>query len=86
MTNSNIPENEMIVPTSGSHNCGGRCILKAHVRGGRIVRISTDSDIPDTEAVPQLRGCLRCLSYREYLYHPDRLKYPLKRTGKRGEG
>lgn len=74
-----------IVPTSGSHNCGGRCIVKAHVKEGVIVRISTD-DEPDTEARPQLRACLRCRSYRNRLYHPDRLKYPMKRVGKRGEG
>lgn len=77
---------EKIVPTSGGHNCGGRCVIKAHVRDNRIVRISTDDDIPDTEQVPQLRGCLRCRSYRDRLYHPDRLKYPMKRVGKRGEG
>ncbi|WP_338824999.1 Dimethyl sulfoxide reductase DmsA [Moorella humiferrea] len=74
-----------IVPTSGAHNCGGRCIVKAHVKDGVIVRITTD-DAPDTEALPQLRACLRCRAYRNRLYHPDRLKYPMKRVGKRGEG
>ncbi|MBE3573509.1 MAG: molybdopterin-dependent oxidoreductase, partial [Moorella humiferrea] len=78
-------EGVKIVPTSGSHNCGGRCIVKAHVKDGVIVRITTD-DAPDTEARPQLRACLRCRSYRKRLYHPDRLKYPMKRVGKRGEG
>lgn len=77
---------EKIVPTSGGHNCGGRCVIRAHVRDNRIVRISTEEDIADTETVPQLRGCLRCRSYRNRLYHPDRLKYPMKRVGKRGEG
>nr|WP_092069069.1 DMSO/selenate family reductase complex A subunit [Dendrosporobacter quercicolus]NSL47330.1 molybdopterin-dependent oxidoreductase [Dendrosporobacter quercicolus DSM 1736]SDL85505.1 anaerobic dimethyl sulfoxide reductase subunit A [Dendrosporobacter quercicolus] len=77
---------EKIVRTSGSHNCGGRCLIQVHVRDGRIVRISTEDDIPDTPQKPQLRGCLRCRSYRERLYHPDRLKYPMKRVGKRGEG
>ncbi len=24
--------------------------------------------------------------YRKFVYHPDRLKYPMKRVGKRGEG
>lgn len=79
-------EVEKIVLTSGSLNCGGRCILKAHVREGRIVRISTDDDIKDTPEMPQLRGCLRCRSYRDYMYHPDRLTHPLKRIGNRGEG
>lgn len=74
------------VPTSGTHNCGGRCLLRAHVCNGRIVRISSDDSHPDTPDLPQLRGCMRCLGYRERLYHPDRLKYPMKRVGKRGEG
>lgn len=77
---------EKIVPVTGSHNCGGRCLLKAHVRDGRVIRISSDDFTADGPACPQLRGCMRCLGYRERLYHPDRLLYPLKRTGKRGEG
>ena len=78
--------NEKIVKTSGSHNCGGRCVIKAHVKNNRIVRISTEDDIIDTFNVPQLRGCLRCRSYRNRIYNHNRLKYPMKRVGKRGEG
>ncbi|EGO63727.1 anaerobic dimethyl sulfoxide reductase, A subunit, DmsA/YnfE [Acetonema longum DSM 6540] len=84
MSEARVPE--MVVLTAGSHNCGGRCRIKAHVSDGIITRISTDDDIPDTPQMPQLRGCLRCRSYRDRLYHPDRLKYPMKRVGKRGEG
>lgn len=80
-----INDEEIIVPTAGSHNCGGRCVLKAHVKQGVIQRITSD-DEPDTIKFPQLRACLKCRSYRERLYHPDRLKYPMKRVGKRGEG
>lgn len=79
-------QNEKIVRTSGSHNCGGRCMINLHVKDNRIVRISSEDDIPDTEEMPQLRGCLKCRSYRDRMYHPDRLKYPMKRVGKRGEG
>lgn len=74
-----------IVPVVCNHNCGGRCILKAHVKEGKIVRISTD-DSPDTDRNPQLRACLKGRSTHSRLYHPDRLLYPLKRVGKRGEG
>lgn len=77
---------EKIVRSSGSHNCGGRCIIKLHVRDNRIVRISTDDDSKDSDSQLQLRGCLKCRAYRDLLYNPDRLKYPLKRVGKRGEG
>ncbi|HWI60706.1 MAG TPA: molybdopterin-dependent oxidoreductase, partial [Symbiobacteriaceae bacterium] len=76
---------EQIIATACAHNCGGRCVLKAHVTDGRIVRITTDTE-PDAPDAPQLRACLRGRSYRSRIYHPDRLQHPLKRTGRRGEG
>jgi len=56
-------------------------MLKVHVEGGRIVRIETDNG-----EEPQLRACLRGRAYRQRVYSPDRLKYPMKRVGARGEG
>jgi anaerobic dimethyl sulfoxide reductase subunit A len=35
---------------------------------------------------PQYRACLKGRAYRQLVYHPDRLKYPLRRVGERGEG
>ncbi|MFH1734272.1 MAG: molybdopterin-dependent oxidoreductase, partial [bacterium] len=71
----------VIVPTGCCHDCGGRCVLKAHVKDGRVIRFETDSGDD-----PQLRACLRGRSYRQRLYSPDRLQYPLRRTGERGQG
>ena len=68
-----------------AHNCGGRCVLVAHVRDGRIVRLDAD-DRPDDLRAPQLRACVRGRAYLRRQYHPDRLLTPLKRTGRRGEG
>jgi len=68
-----------------AHNCGGRCLLIAHIKDGVITRLETD-DRPDSVADPQLRACVRGRAYLRRQYHPDRLKYPLKRVGKRGEG
>jgi anaerobic dimethyl sulfoxide reductase subunit A len=68
-----------------AHNCGGRCLLIAHIRDGVITRLDTD-DRPDTLIAPQLRACVRGRAYLRRQYHPDRLQYPLKRVGKRGEG
>lgn len=56
-------------------------MLKVHVHEGKIVRMETD----DGEE-PQLRACLRGRAYRQRVYAPDRLKYPMKRVGPRGEG
>jgi anaerobic dimethyl sulfoxide reductase subunit A len=68
-----------------AHNCGGRCLLIAHIQDGRIVRLETD-DRPDQLAAPQLRACVRGRAYLRRQYHPERLKYPLKRIGPRGAG
>lgn len=68
-------------------NCGSRCPFKVHVKDGVAVRISPEDGID--EAVfgqHQIRPCLRGRSARWRTYNPDRLKYPMKRTGKRGEG
>ncbi len=69
-----------------SHNCGGRCVLKLHVKDGRITRIETDDRLSDDISDPQLRACIRGRAYRRRQYHPERLRYPMKRIGKRGEG
>ncbi len=69
-----------------SHNCGGRCLLRVFVKDGVITRIEGDDRPTDTAADPQLRACIRGRAYRHRQYHPDRLKYPMKRVGPRGEG
>ncbi len=80
-----MKQDERIVSTTGNHNCGGRCLLEVHVRGNRALRISGSKRRFGPEG-RQLLPCVRCGSYLKRLYHPDRLKYPLMRVGKRGEG
>lgn len=77
---------ETIISTCSINNCGGRCVIKAHVRDGAVVRVSTDTNNEDDILTPQMRACIRGRGYKKMLYHPDRLKYPMKRVGKRGEG
>ena len=72
-----------IVRTTSTFDCGGRCPIKLHVKNNKILRIEGD-DIADTGQ--QLRTCLRCRAYRQYVHHPERLMHPLKRVGKKGEG
>ena len=72
---------EGINATACASHCGGTCLMKVHVQEGEITRIETD----DGEE-PQLRCCLRCRAYRQRVYAPDRLLYPLKRVGARGKG
>jgi anaerobic dimethyl sulfoxide reductase subunit A len=72
---------EQVIMTTCSSHCGGACGLKVYVKDGTITRIETD----DGEE-PQARACLRGRAYRQRVYDPDRLLYPLKRVGERGEG
>jgi len=52
-----------------------------HVTAGQIRRIETDSGQP-----PQYRACAKGRAYRQMVYAPERLRFPLKRTGRRGSG
>ncbi|MCB0044679.1 MAG: molybdopterin-dependent oxidoreductase [Caldilineaceae bacterium] len=77
---------EEIFWNSCNVNCGSRCLLQLHVKDGRVVRVETDDTGDDAYGHQQIRACLRGRSIRKRIYHPDRLKYPMKRTGKRGSG
>ena len=70
-----------VIPTGCSNHCGGACLLRVHVEDGEITRIETDNG-----EQPQIRACLRGRAYRQRVYAPDRLRFPMKRVGERGEG
>lgn len=67
-------------------NCPGRCSLKFHVKDDEVVWVDTYADGMADFDDPQPRACLRGRSYRRWLASPDRLSYPMKRVGKRGDG
>jgi len=79
--NEQKSDGEEVITTTCNTHCGGTCILKAYVKDEKITRLETD----DGEE-PQLRACLKGRAYRQRVYAPDRLKFPMKRTGQRGEG
>lgn len=58
----------------------GGCGLLVHVEENKVTKLKGDPGSFTRGYV-----CSKALAYRERLYHPDRLKYPLKRIGKRGE-
>ncbi|MEL0111424.1 MAG: molybdopterin-dependent oxidoreductase, partial [Rickettsiales bacterium] len=76
---------ETVVTSTCGHNCGGRCVVNAHVIDDRIVKISTDQRRWNPEH-PPLPACARGVGQIERVYHPDRLKYPMRRVGPRGSG
>jgi anaerobic selenocysteine-containing dehydrogenase len=56
--------------------------MLAWVRDGRIVRVSGDPDHPVTRGAI----CGKAVRYAERMYSPDRVLYPQRRVGPKGEG
>ncbi|CCJ88651.1 Anaerobic dimethyl sulfoxide reductase chain A [Cronobacter turicensis 564] len=82
-----IAPDERVVWSACTVNCGSRCPLRMHVTEGEIRYVETDNTgTDDYDGLHQVRACLRGRSMRRRVYNPDRLKYPMKRVGKRGEG
>ncbi len=76
-------EKTRLIRTVCPAHCGiDACGILAHVRGDRVVKVEP-AEFPD----PKLRRiCLRGLSSLDITYHPERLQYPMRRVGERGEG
>jgi len=62
--------------------CHQGCGVLLYVKDGRLVKVEGDPEFPSNRG----RLCPRCLALTQLVYHPDRLKYPLRRVGERGEG
>lgn len=71
---------ERIIPSMGRNNCGGRCRILIHEKDGKILSIKGDPNYPDK------MPCIKGLNYHKTFLGNDRLKTPMKRVGKRGEG
>ncbi|MDM2919454.1 molybdopterin-dependent oxidoreductase [Citrobacter freundii] len=80
------PAEEKVVWGACSVNCGSRCALQLHVKDDEVVWVESDTTGDDIYGQHQVRACLRGRSIRRRINHPDRLNYPMKRVGKRGEG
>lgn len=78
---------EKVIWSACTVNCGSRCPLRMHVVDGEIKYVETDNTGDDNyDGLHRVRACLRGRSMRRRVYNPDRLKYPMKRVGARGEG
>ncbi|MEA5021221.1 MAG: molybdopterin-dependent oxidoreductase [Gordonibacter sp.] len=72
---------EEVYPGCCRGGCGGGCPMNVHVRDGKIVKTSRiKNSKPDTD-----RLCHRGLAHALRVYGEERLKYPMKRAGERGE-
>ncbi|MFC1914247.1 molybdopterin-dependent oxidoreductase [Chloroflexota bacterium] len=68
-----------VIHTGGNHDCGGCCPYLVYVEEGKARKIEPYS-------APDHRACARCYAFPSVVHHKDRLLFPLKRTGTRGEG
>lgn len=62
--------------------CYHACSVLVRLEAGKVVSVEGDLQHPRTLGAI----CSKVLTSVEYLYHPDRLKHPLKRIGDRGSG
>jgi anaerobic selenocysteine-containing dehydrogenase len=63
-------------------NCQFGCGVLVRIEGGRVVKVEGDPD----NYLNKGKLCPKGEAVLEFLYHPERLRHPLKRTGARGEG
>jgi anaerobic selenocysteine-containing dehydrogenase len=77
--------------------CHDKCRVALHIRNGRLEkqtaditpvnRVYKDETSYEVELLKRrVTACSRARNAAEWYYHPDRLKFPKKRTGERGEG
>ncbi len=59
--------------------CHFNCGVLVEVKDGRVVGVKPDRDF-------NFSACEKTRMAEEFHYHPDRLNYPLKRDGARGQG
>jgi anaerobic selenocysteine-containing dehydrogenase len=64
------------------HDCPDTCAMLVSVRDGRAVEVRGDPEHPFT------RGglCVKVNNYVDKAYSPDRVLYPMRRTGPKGSG
>lgn len=67
---------------SNCRGCHGGCGVVVHVKDGRITKIEGDPEFPTNHGTM----CSKGLAFQQLVYHPERVIYPLKRAGKKGDG
>ena len=76
---STLPRKNSVCP----HDCPSTCAFEVEVLdGNRIGRVYASKEQTYTAGVI----CAKVARYAERNHHPDRLLYPMKRTGPKGSG
>ncbi len=64
------------------HDCPDTCAILVTVDDGVALEVKGDPEHPTTAGVL----CTKVSRYVERTYHPDRVLYPMRRVGRKGEG
>ena len=59
-----------------------QCGLDLYVKEGKIIKVEGSKENPHSEGTL----CSKGSAMRQYIYHKDRIKTPLRRVGPRGSG
>ena len=62
-------------------HCSALCGVIAYVRNGILVKVEGDTDSLNNAGTL----CPKGLAAKQEIYHPERLKYPMKRTNPKGD-
>lgn len=71
-----------IIHAACPHDCPDTCAMLVEVEDGRATRVSGDPNHPPTQGFL----CTKVARYLERVYNPDRVLYPMRRVGAKGEG
>ena len=71
-----------VLPSVCALDCPDACALHITVEDGKVVQLQGADDHPITRGF----ACVKTYRYPERQEHPDRLLYPMKRIGSKGEG
>ncbi|WP_127575983.1 molybdopterin-containing oxidoreductase family protein [Paenibacillus barengoltzii] len=77
-----IHEPNGVFPAVCPLDCPDTCGLLLHKENGKIVKVTGNPDHPITQGAI----CNKVRNMAERVYHPERVLYPLKRVGRKGEG
>jgi anaerobic selenocysteine-containing dehydrogenase len=64
------------------HDCPDTCSMVVTVKDGKVASVAGNPDHPFTDG----RLCVKVNHYEERIHSPDRVLYPMKRTGPKGSG
>ncbi|HMA30590.1 MAG TPA: molybdopterin-dependent oxidoreductase, partial [Casimicrobiaceae bacterium] len=71
-----------VVRAACPHDCPDTCAMLVTVEDGRAIEIRGAPDHPTTAGVL----CTKVARYLDRTYSPDRLRHPMRRIGRKGEG